>query len=164
MSSAWATNYNVDICAKIAVNFSDADLANGDDYIRDNHDQPARGAHLVLFLRSGKSYRIRIYSEALVNGQTVEVYDDPDTGTTLTADTGAPWSPAGSGTRTLTTSGDYEIWNILAAGGYAVWRNDLGNSNGTVTAYKAGGSFYDATNDAVHIKSSGARRTTCTRT
>ena len=48
-SPAWATNYNVDICANIAVNFSDADLANGDDYIRDNHDQPARGAHLVLY-------------------------------------------------------------------------------------------------------------------
>ncbi len=190
VSPAWATNYNVDICAKIAVDFSDADLANGDDYIRDNHDQPARGAHLVLYevsplppytiistvadewalasgtsagclsstqvLSSGKSYRIRIYSEALVNGQTVEVYDDPDNGTTLTADTGAPWIPLGGGTRTLTTSGDYEVWNILAAGGYAVWRNDLGNSTGTVTAYSAAdGSFYENTYDAVHIWSSG---------
>lgn len=188
-SPAWATNYNVEICAKIAVNFSDADLANGDDYIRDNHDQPARGAHLVLYevnplppytiistvadewalasgtsagclsstqvLSSGKSYRIRIYSEALVNGQTVEVYDDPDTGTTLTADTGAPWMPMGVGTRTLTTAGDYEVWNILAAGAYAVWRNDLGNGNGNVTAYKAAGSFYDNTHDTVHIKSTG---------
>ena len=85
-----------------------------------------------------------------MNGQTVEVYDDPDTGTTLTAYTGAPWIQLGGGTRTLTTSGDYEVWNVLAAGGYAVWRNDLGNSNGTVTAYSASdGSKWKL--DAAHI-------------
>lgn len=184
--NAWATTYTVDVCAELTTNFVDAGGSNGDDYILTNrqkaigaHIRVARldgtplpipitiadywagtsgtGAGCIpitLALDSTKTYRVSVYSEALVNGQTIEVYDDSTT-PALTKDS-TDFSPTASGTKTVYTTGNYPDWNVLAAGSYAVWRDDLGNANGTITAYSeaCSGGWSCFTGTAVYISPS----------
>lgn len=186
---ARATNYTVDICGQIGVDFIDADSGNGDDYVTSSGPMKARGAHIQvlkygpaplhiydsviadywastsgsypgcipisLVLDSTQSYKMRIYSEATVNGQAIQVFDDPATYDLTEFSSASYYVPTANGTWTMTTSGDYEIWNILAAGSYAVYRNELGNSSGTILACKDTGSFFGqgtSSEDRVHIK------------
>jgi hypothetical protein len=137
-----------------------------DEFFEDNLDEPARGAEVrisetgsssytpynlsnsnpacvVVALNDNKTYTVKLVSRAVVDGHTIEVRTsdgvapEPSGGTAnaLYVFSIPNWVPVTSTTwlRPTTVGG---VWNLAAVLGWALHREDLGMSNGTLTVYR----------------------------
>jgi len=159
-SPAWAAIHDVNFCGKYAIHFEDADVAIGDDCYVSNVDRPARGALISVYdvtadeavgsyyanywptsspgctepieLDSTHQYRVTLKSRAYVNGNFVNVIDDPETRNLYGFIALPLYQPTSSGIETITTP-IRTWWNIAAAAGYAFTREPAGLSGETFT-------------------------------
>jgi hypothetical protein len=146
-SVSWAGVWTV--CVEYKVSFVDADTAVGDDYFTSNADRPARGAMVRIkevggsiiaednaedsgadagclvgvVLATGTAYEVRVLSSAVIGGNTLEVRDDPVSPSTYAEEW--TWTP-GSGTRKTFDTTIRDEWNVAAAAGFALLRQDAG--------------------------------------
>jgi hypothetical protein len=150
----------VELCARYAVDYADADAAVGDDYLTDNDEVLASGVRIQVVRNSDSAivfdgnaddggaddgcvavtgltttnYSVRVLSTAEVAGNTLKVWNN-DSSNVLHAWVDPFWvPPLGGGTETFTTSlGD--PWRILATATHAMHRSDAGLSGENLVFY-----------------------------
>lgn len=160
-ASAHAATYNTLFCFDYGVDFDDASTSVGDDYWTSNSDKTARGARVqvtrladstdvyddytdyngtyagctsFIGLDSNAYYRVRIFSEAEVGGNYVEVYDDDSTENLYFWEAEKAYKPTSPEIR-LHTTPVAEHWNIAAAAGYSQYRRRGGLTGETYILY-----------------------------
>lgn len=185
VATASATTYNVRFCAEYSIDFDDAN-AIGDDYFIANTDRPARGALVliqrvsdneeiflsytpwdgtyagctpILPLSSDSTYRVSVYSSALVNGNTINVLDNDSTDDLYAFVEFTAYTPWANGTVWFDTSVQPQ-WNIAAAAGWAMYRRPIGLTGESFDLYTqacdSGGSCRDG--NSTKISTGGSNR------
>ncbi|MEQ1564220.1 MAG: hypothetical protein ABMA64_01190 [Myxococcota bacterium] len=103
----------------------------------------------------GSSYTIKVWSQAQVEGHTIELLDD-DT-TPLEYSITFSWTVGGPFVTTKTIATGDRQWNVMTAATFAIHRRDGGLPPQTFTLYNticsSGGSCYSASADAVYTDS-----------
>lgn len=184
---ASATNYNVRFCIEYSVDYTDASTSTGDDYFTDNADKTAYGARLrvtrnsdsydiyydysddsgvyagcttSLSLSSTESYSVKIYSEAIVQGNTLRVWNNDTAQSRYVYTLDSAYVPSASITEYLDTS-LHDAWNISAAVGFAMYRRNGYMTGDTYTFYNqacGSGSCFDDTATPVAVYLDGGSR------
>lgn len=175
---------DVELCARYAVDYADADAAVGDDYLTDNDEVLASGVRIQVVRNSDSAivfdgnaddggaddgcvavtgltttnYSVVVLSTAQVAGNTLKVWNN-DSSNALHAWVDPFWvPPLGGGTETFTTS-LHDPWRILATATHALHRSDAGLSGENLVFYtqecSGGGSCLGA-NGRVYLCPSAA--------
>lgn len=175
----------VQVCGEYSVDYDDARSAVGDDYWTHNGDKTARGVRMkvtrnsdgaqmyygytaytgvsagcspMMILDTSQTYRVRLYSEARVGGNTIVVRNNDTSKQRYYTDVETAWRPTVGVTRHTSDTGIHDAWNIAAAAGYAQARRRGGLSGETYVLYdqecSSGGSC--STSSAIYLSDTGA--------
>lgn len=171
---------NATICVDYAVDYADAGTVD-DDWFTDNSDVDAAGVRIQVVRNADNvvvfddyaadagisigcvtataldpvSHRIRVLTEASVNGDTLKVWNN-DTSNQLYARVIPSWYPPYGGSTTFITTPLTDWWRIMAASTWALERSNGGITGSTLVFYNqgcnpGGGSCLKPSNGRVYI-------------
>jgi hypothetical protein len=131
---------------------------SGPGYFQVAYADDQTGCQTFTGLTVGVTYTVRVWSEALVEGHTIELLDDDDTPSLYTY-SWSNWTVWGAPViTTRTIVGGAREWNVMTAATFAIHRRDGGLPPQTFTLYNeicptSSGSCYSSTNDSVYTDS-----------